>query len=67
MLDNILYWNFWELGSLKKRLKSIIFKNEIYVCAIDEPFVGSNRSATLGDFLSLYNNFCSNEVVGGKL
>lgn len=66
MINNILYWNVRVLGSLKKRLKHLISKKEVSVCAIAEPFARSNRLATMGNYLSLYN-FCSNDEFGCKI
>ncbi|KAL6003492.1 hypothetical protein ACLOJK_023723 [Asimina triloba] len=66
MIRNILYWNVRGLGSSKRRLKSLIIKKDINICAIVEPFISDNRMATTGPFLNL-NYFCSNVFAGGKL
>lgn len=66
MVDTILYWNVRGLGSLKKRLKSLLMKNDVSICAIAKPFARENCMTTMGNFLSL-NYFFSNQIVGGKL
>lgn len=66
MTGNFLYWNVRGLGSSKRRLKSIIIKKDITLCAVGEPFINKNRLAGSSSFLSL-NYSCSNVSVGGKL
>lgn len=66
MIENIFYWNVRGLGRSKRRLKSLIIKKDINICAIVEPFAGNNCMAATGSLLNL-NYFCSNESMGGKL
>ena len=66
MTDTIIYWNVRGLGSSKRRLKSLLAKNNVSICAIAEPFARENCMATMGNFLT-FNCFCSNETVRGKL
>lgn len=53
MIDTILYWNVRALGSSKKRLKSLLMKNNVSIYAIARPFARENCMTTMDNFLSL--------------
>lgn len=66
MIENVLVWNVRGLDTSQKRLKGLIKKWNISIVAIAEQFAGEDKLPKLAGFLG-FQNFCSNEVVGGKV
>lgn len=59
MMDTILVWNVRELGTSRRRLHSIMRRNNSAMVAISEPFATDDKILRLASFLD-FPKFCSN-------